>query len=160
MASSQPEVAADIIAFSSYLHRRIQNLTGCLTPKDRLDLSNWRVAAGLAGFDRMIIHDREEDDASEVGNFLSVYRRGEAWSRWGFARRGAKIRAWCSVSWVDKGEYDTLAQAFEDVLGVVGPISAATDITVLASTEQRSAVITDLLPRLHACSANRFGSAA
>ena len=160
MARSQPTVAAPIIALSAYQNRRIHNIASCLTSRDRLDVNDLRESASLAGFDRLVVHDREDDDASEVGNFLSAYRRGEAWSRWSFARRGAKIRAWCSLTWADKGEYDTLGQAFEAVLGVAGASERRGGATVLESEDRPSAVITDLMPRLRACGANRLGSAA
>ena len=64
----------------------------------------------------MVIHDRDEGDAHEVGNFLSVYRHGQAWSSWGFARAGRLIRTWCCLTGADKGEFEGLAEALEAVL--------------------------------------------
>ena len=79
----------------------------------------WREAARDAGYDRMVIHDRDEGDASEVGNFLSVHRSGQAWSRWGFARAGTRIRSWCCLSGADVGEFASLNEALSTVLAGV-----------------------------------------
>ena len=83
----------------------------------------WQERASKAGYDRMVIHDRDEGDASEVGNFLSVYLRGQAWSRWGFARGGACIRAWCCLTGADVGEFDSLNAALTAVLRGAGDVS-------------------------------------
>ena len=76
----------------------------------------WQDKARQAGYDRMVIHDRDEGDASEVGNFLSVYLRGQAWSRWGFARSGSSIRAWCCLTGADVGEFASMNEALTAVL--------------------------------------------
>ncbi len=81
-----------------------------------MQVAAWQDRAKLAGYDRMVIHDRDEGDASEVGNFLSVYRRGQAWSRWGFARSGARIGAWCCLTGADVGDFASLSDALQSVL--------------------------------------------
>ena len=150
----------NVVAFATYHRRRVQITASHLTSRDHLDMSNWTEAAGRAGFDRLVIHDREEDDASEVGNFLCAYRRGEVWSHVSFARHGGKIRAWCGLSWVDMGEYDTLAEAFGAVLGVAGPEAAAPEVAMLPGMGHLGAIVTDLVPRSQACATGQFGSAA
>ncbi len=83
----------------------------------------WQDRARQAGFDRMVIHDRDEGDASEVGNFLSVHLRGQAWSRWGFARGGNTVRAWCCLTGADVGEFASMNEALTAVLRGAGDVS-------------------------------------
>ena len=106
-----------------------------------------RERARLEGFDRLVVHDRDNGDASEVGEFLTVYRSGEAWSRWGFARAGNAVRAWCSLTGVDVGEFRTLREAFGAVLFKDG------------EAELENEVMSNLIPFRMMCSA-RMGSAA
>lgn len=125
-----------------------------------MDTSDWHDAARLAGYDRLVIHNRDCGDAQEVGNFLSAYRRGDAWSRWGFARRGAIIRAWCCLTGADVGEFATLTEAFASVLnGLVPERRRKSKIVPIRQAETRSAVVTQLAPRKKACTQG-FGSAA
>ena len=117
MALILSEVECVVISFALRAARAPSALHGsCLTPHDRIDITAWQERATLAGFDRMVIHDRDDGDASDVGNFLSVHRSGEAWSRWGFARAGGRLRAWCCLSGADVGEFDSMADALEQVL--------------------------------------------
>ncbi len=113
----QPEVADVVISFARYASRApSQANESCLTSRDRVDIANVRERARLGGFDRLVVHERDEGDASDVGDFLTVYRDGEAWSRWGFARAGHNVRAWCCLTGVDVGDYRTLREAFGAVL--------------------------------------------
>ena len=155
MRSLQLSVTSQIIDFPQYRAARLHRKSTSLSASDRLDVSNWREVACRAGYDRLVIYEREGTDANEVGNFLSVYRGSEAWARWVFARRGAVIQAWCGVTWADQGEFDTLAQALEAVLGIAGPASV-----LVERADHADAVVTDLMPRLRACHASKFGSAA
>ena len=117
MSFIQPEVADTVISFARYATRATAQLNEtCLTSRDRMDIANVRERARQGGFDRLVVHGRDEGDASDVGDFLTVYRDGEAWSRWGFARAGGIVRAWCSLTGVDVGEYRTLREAFGAVL--------------------------------------------
>lgn len=142
MASTQPAPADTVVSFAFHAAKAAQTLQGaCLTPHDRMQMSAWHDKARLAGYDRMVIHDRDEGDASEVGNFLSVYRRGQAWSRWGFARSGARIRAWCCLTGADVGDFASLSDALHSVL-------AGT------AAQPRTATVTQLITRA------RLGSAA
>ncbi len=122
-----------------------------LTPLDRMDLSDWREAARAAGYDRMDIHECEENDDGEYGDFVCLHRRGEAWSRWGFARKGTMINVWCCLTGADIGEFPSITAAFEAVLP--GAVAKPHD------PEPHQAVITHLTPRLR-LSARRLGSAA
>ncbi len=106
-----------VISFALHAARAPTEVQGsCLTPKDRMQVGAWQEKARQAGFDRMVIHDRDEGDASEVGNFLSVYSSGQAWSRWGFARAGKCIRAWCCLTGADVGEFASMNEALTSVL--------------------------------------------
>ncbi len=117
MPLRQPALANTVISFALHAARSscIAHET-CLTPQDRMQVNSWRDRARQAGYDRMVIHDRDEGDASEVGNFLSLYARGQAWSRWGFARSGGRVRAWCCLTGTDVGEFVSLSEAFQAVL--------------------------------------------
>ena len=131
----------------------------CLTPRDRMDAGDWRDAARLAGYDRLVIHNRDSNDAQEVGNFLSVYRRGESWSRWGFARYRGVVRAWCCLSGADVGEFATLGEALASVLNGMAPDRSRNPEIVPIRPAERSAVITQLASRLKPCT-QKLGSAA
>ena len=122
-----------------------------LTPRDRMDISDWQEAARTAGYDRMVIHDRDYGDAQEVGNFLSVYRRGESWSRWGFARQGRTINGWCCLTSTDMGQFGSLGEALGAILGgeVQGMLPAI----------HHCAVVTELAARRRVCEPS-LGSAA
>jgi hypothetical protein len=145
MATDQPGVAGVVIAFVARPQRAVY-----LTPHDRMDLNAWREAARAAGYDRMNIHEREDGEAGEFGDFLCLYRRGEPWSRCGFARKSKVISVWCCVTGADIGEFPSMATAFAAVLPGATP---------KPSRPQRTcAVITALRPRVGE-SANRLGSA-
>jgi hypothetical protein len=146
MAKDQPGVASVVVAFVAR-HR----LPVYLTPLDRMDICQWRDATRDAGYDRMVIHEREEGDDREFGDFLCLHRRGEAWSRWGFARKGNVVSVWCCLTGADIGEFASMSEAFEAVLpGTAIPIR---------HPQPNLGIVTDLLPRLRQ-TANRLGSAA
>ncbi len=102
-----------------------------------MQVSTWQDRARLAGYDRMVIHARDEGDASEVGNFLSVYRKDQAWSRWGFARSGARVRAWCCLTGADVGEFATLGEALQTVLLDPAPKARPASVTKLIPLRAR-----------------------
>jgi hypothetical protein len=122
MSLTQPEVAGVVISFAFHAARADASVQReaaqgrCLTPHDRIIVTRWQDRARAAGFDRMVIHDRDEGDASDVGNFLSVHCNGQSWSRWGFARAGRQIRAWCCLTGSDVGQFATLDDALAAVL--------------------------------------------
>ena len=143
MDEFQPSVGARILAFA----RRgafAGSLNACFTARDRMEVFAWQETASAAGYDRMVIHDRDTGDAQEVGNFLSVYRRGESWSRWGFARQGQAISGWCCLTSMDMGQFDTLADAFATVLKAARPSCSG---AMLLRAAHGSAVVTELAAR-------------
>jgi hypothetical protein len=71
----------------------------------------WQEQAGRHGFDRLVVHERSPDDAPDVESFISLYRRGEQWARWGIARCGSSVLAWCSVTGADMGRFASVADA-------------------------------------------------
>ena len=160
MAAVQPQVS-NVIAFTPRaILPALADDGACLTPRDRMETSTWHDAARLAGYDRLVIHNRDCGDAQEVGNFLSVYRRGDCWSRWGFARYGAVIRAWCCLSGADVGEFTSLGEALASVLnGMTPEHRGRAKIVPIGQINRRSAVVTELTPRLKVC-AGSLGSAA
>ena len=117
MSLFQPEVACAVLSFAQFASQASSSAgRACLTARDRIDLANARERARLAGFDRLVVHERDQGDASDVGEFLTVYESGQVWSRWGLARAGAAVRAWCCLTGVDAGEFRTLREAFAAVL--------------------------------------------
>jgi hypothetical protein len=137
MGRSQPEVTCKVIRFVPKPHA-----AAYLTPFDRMEIHRWREHARQFGYDRMIIHDREPGDFADMGNFLSLYRAGESWSRWVFARKASIVSVWCSLTGLDRGEFPSLEAAFQSVMPVgcgrrpPGPETSYSN------------VITDFLPRL------------
>jgi hypothetical protein len=87
-----------------------------LSLRDRMAVTLWREAATAAGYDRLVIHERSALDPPEVECFLGVYRRGEAWARWGIARCGAQLTAWCSATGRDIGRFASMEDALRAVL--------------------------------------------
>ena len=161
MSVFQPQVD-NVVAFASKQAVPAAAVEAtCLTPRDRIEVSSWHDAARLAGYDRLVIHDRDCGDAQEVGNFLSAYRRGDAWSRWGFARSGTVIRAWCCLSGADVGEFSNLGEALATVLNRMAPDRRGRSkvVPISRQVEGRANVVTYLAPRLKAC-AQSLGSAA
>ena len=115
-----------------------------------MDVSDWRDAARTAGYDRMVIHSRDYGDAQEVGDFLSVYRRGQSWSRWGFARQGRFISGWCCLTSMDMGRFDSL----NDALGAVLAGRLSVQGAILLAAGGHDAVVTQLAVRRGSCTHN------
>jgi hypothetical protein len=87
-----------------------------------MDVSYWQESARAFGYDRLVIHERTSCDAPGVDSFISVYRNGDAWSRWGVARCGASVLAWCSLSGADMGRFASVAEALGTLLtGAAAP---------------------------------------
>ena len=143
MAKDQPGIVGIVVAFAV----RAKPAT-YLTPRDRMDLCAWREAVYAAGYEKINIHEREDGDDSDFGDFLCLHRRNEAWSRWGFARKGALVTVWCCLTGADIGEFPTMAAALEAVLPAKPP-----------RPQPHLAVVTDLSARLRQAG-NRLGSAA
>jgi hypothetical protein len=146
MGKDQPPVAGVVVSFKTR-----SRLAVYLTSIDRMELCDWQDAARAGGYDRMNIHECDGDAEGEYGDFVCLHRTGEAWSRWGFARKGAWINVWCCLTGADIGKFPSMAAAFEAVLPGA-PLKPY-------RTQSMSAVVTALVPRLRH-SANRLGSAA
>jgi hypothetical protein len=89
-----------------------------------MDATMWREPAGRHGYDRLIVHERSPDDPPEVESFISLYQRGEPWARWGIARSGSSVLAWCSRTGADVGRFASVAEALAALLprgGYVAP---------------------------------------
>ena len=153
MDEFQPRVAGTVVSFARHgsLTTAAMAFAACFTPRDRMEVSDYREAAKAVGYDRMVIHDRDYGDAQEVGNFLSVYRRGESWSRWGFARQGRTISSWCCLTSMDMGQFCSLGEALSTVLsiGVPGQVRS-----MIVPASHRSAVVTELAARRKTCVAS------
>ena len=158
MDEFQSTVAGTVISFTQRRPSAAAALAfaSCLTARDRMDIFDWQEAAKVAGYDRMVIHDRDYGDAQEVGNFLSVYRHGESWSRWGFARQGRTISSWCCLTSMDMGRFASLRDALGAVLNVSVPGQVG---SMMVPVNHHGAVVTELAARRKACVAS-MGSAA
>ncbi len=98
-----------------------------LTSRDRIEVGRWRDGARQFGYDRLVIHEREYFDPPDTDSFLSIYRSGEPWSRWGIARRGPSLMAWCSATGADLGPFASISDAMMALLpaaSVRSPVSA------------------------------------
>jgi hypothetical protein len=98
-----------------------------LTSRDRIEVWRWHEEARLLGYDRLVIHDREPFDPPDTDSFLSVYRAGESFSRWGVSRRGSSVLAWCSKTGADLGPFASVSEALTALLApspVRLPVSA------------------------------------
>jgi|GEM_PF-1586067 hypothetical protein len=159
MSNPLSKVASVVVSFAPRSHHGQvlshlgagQSRTTCLTARDRIDVTRWQDRARQCGYDRMVIHDRDALDDMDVGNFLSVYRSGEAWSRWGFVRDGAIIRSWCCLSGADVGEFESLSDSLESVL-LGAPVRRAPAASVVQLHRAAAGVVTEV--------GSRFGSAA
>ncbi len=111
-----------VISFPSLPARKPATGAGLgLSTRDRIEVVLWEDRARAAGFDRMVPHERDENDAPEVTAFLMVHRTGQAWARWGFTRTAGGVLAWCCLTGADVGYFDTMAAAFNAVLMDVAP---------------------------------------
>ena len=82
-----------------------------LSLRDRMDVALWQSRLRHLGYDRVVIHERNAGDPPEVESFLSIYREGDAFARWGVARRGDRVLAWCSATGEDVGGFASVGEA-------------------------------------------------
>lgn len=139
MQVTQPEVAGIVVRFVPRTAGRVH-----LSALDRAEIEAWRDYVSRVGFDRMIIHEREPGDHAEVGNFVALHRRGEAWAHYNFARKAQAVIAWCGVSGADIGAYATIGEAFRHVL----PDADEHHRPLCPPVPVLRNVVTHLLPRL------------
>jgi hypothetical protein len=85
-----------------------------------MEVASWRSVLQPHGYDRLVIHERASCDPPDVDCFLSIYRQGEAWARWGIARCGSSVLAWCSVTGADVGRFSTVGDALRALFPLPG----------------------------------------
>ncbi len=122
MAHTQPRKSGSILVF-----RPAEPTCASLTIRDRMQVEGWRESARDFGYDRLVIHEHQPGDPPEVGSFLSIYRCGEPWARFGVTRMGDSIVAWCSTTSVNLGRFASIGQALLALL----PEQAPRQIAVL-----------------------------
>ncbi len=144
MDHSQSEVVCIVLPFVPR-----PRAAAYLTPLDRAEIDRWREHSRACGYDRMVIHEREPGDFPEMGNILCLHRKGEAWSRWVFARQGAVVTVWCSKTGIDVGEFSTLDAAFRAVMPA--PADVLPHAPGTAETN-----VTDFMPRLRLAGGRRL----
>ena len=110
MVSLPAEAECMIIAFPQ--RRQMSGLTS----RDRIEVRNWQEGARRFGYDRLVIHNREACDPPDVESFLSIYRAGDPWSRWGLTRHGSTVSAWCSTTGIDLGPFSSVSDALTTIL--------------------------------------------
>jgi hypothetical protein len=82
-----------------------------LTMMDRIQAMEWQKSdAGSYGV-LLTIHDREPDDADEVGDYLAIYRKGTQWAAWCAAREGSRITVWHGSTGSDIGSFGSMTDA-------------------------------------------------
>ncbi len=90
--------------------------TNRFTLRDRLDLDRWGEIAQTRGGVRLIVHERQDGDPSDVGNYAAVYAAGCCWASWGLSRRPGGIVVWNSVTGRDRGRFASVHDALAWVL--------------------------------------------
>lgn len=86
------------------------------TLRDRLDLDRWAEIAQARGGARLAVHERQDGDPSDVGNYAAVYAAGCCWSSWGLSRRPGGIVVWNSATGRDRGRFASVHEALSWVL--------------------------------------------
>jgi len=77
-----------------------------------MEVALWQARLCHLGYDRVVIHERDHGDPPELESFLSIYREGEAFARWGVTRNGDSVMAWHSVTGADVGRFASVEEAF------------------------------------------------
>lgn len=107
---------------------RRANPAARLSIMDRMDVTSWIEPAFAHGYDRLVVHERAAGDPPDVDSFLSIYRRGEAWARWGVARCGASVLVWCALTGTDYGRFASVSEALGAVLADAAPLRRTADV--------------------------------
>ncbi len=110
MKRERNTTGATILPFPT--QRRPENW---LTTLDRVEALRWEADEAAAEGVRVAIYNRQQNDAPEVGDFVSIYRGDERWAAWGAARRGRSIKLWRSANGADIGEFATMQEALAAV---------------------------------------------
>ena len=85
------------------------------TAIDRIHALDWDVRSAAPAGARLTIHARRDDDAPEVGEYLSIYRANERWAAWGVARQGEMITVWYGPTGSDLGRFPSMKDALAAV---------------------------------------------
>ncbi len=83
-----------------------------LSLRDRMEIAVWQPRLRHLGFERVVVHEHGAFDPPELESFLSLYRQGEAFARWGLTRKGDSVVAWNSVTGADVGRFESMEEAF------------------------------------------------
>ncbi len=113
-----------------------------LSVRDRMEIATWQDRLRPLGVDRVVIHERGPCDPPDVDSFLCIYRRGEAWARWGLARCGGNVLAWCCVTGADIGRFGSIGDALLSLFpaaSVSMDIRPSADIVVYAFAARQAA---------------------
>jgi hypothetical protein len=78
---------------------------------DRIQALEWQVSHANAAGARLEIHGSQFAEASELGDYIGIYRAEEKWLIWGAARDGASITVWHGPSGSDLGAFKTMKEA-------------------------------------------------
>ncbi len=89
-----------------------------LTTTDRMDIDRWSGHVHACGFAKLVIHERRDDDPTELDSFAGLYRPGTPWMEYCFARRGGKILVWHAVQGKDIGRFCTINDALSALLAI------------------------------------------
>ena len=89
-----------------------------LTTLDRIDIDRWSGHVRACGFGKLVIHERRDDDPSELDSFAGLYRPATPWMEYCFARRGGKILVWHAVQGKDIGSFCTINDALSALLAI------------------------------------------
>jgi hypothetical protein len=95
------------------------------TAMDRIHALDWDMTNAAPAGARLAIHARRDDDAPEVGEYLSIYRANERWAAWGAARQGPVITVWHGPSGSDLGHFPSMKDA----------LAAVSDASILRRTQ-------------------------
>lgn len=110
MAAVPVRPSAEIIPF-----KRVHPLANRLSLGDRIQALEWHKGETAPAGARLVIHERQLDDAPEVGDYIGIYRADECWALWGAARQGASITVWHGPSGSDLGHFTSMRDALAAV---------------------------------------------
>ncbi len=83
-----------------------------LTATDRQEAFWW--VGGAAAMCCEIVVTSDVD--AEIGDFISVYKVGQAWATWGIGRRGNAVLLWRADRGIDLGTFDSVREALAGII--------------------------------------------
>ncbi|MBV9735127.1 MAG: hypothetical protein JO209_04400 [Acidisphaera sp.] len=93
-----------------------------LTMRDRMAILAWQETARGQGYGRFLFSGGESL-REPAGEYLSIYRDGEAWAAWCIAREGPWVHLWRCATGADLGEF----RCMEDALAAIPPARPGAD---------------------------------